>query len=416
MEPVRRITAVAAVAIALSSFASLALAQGIYLPTAGTVNRSMAGTSTAAPVDAIGALYWNPAAISGLKQSEIGFGMDLLFTDLDVSSSQAPIPMVTPGGAGHTESDGGPFPIPTNYPVDLTNPVLNPQPTMAGAAGGFGRVASEAQFLQLAPVLSYQVSENLAVGLGPTVTMGKLHADPLVFASPDDPDGMGPAAARYPIGMGSRYHMGLGAQLGLYYTGMQDLTLGASIKSPQFMEQFRFQTQSQTGMPRYIKWDMDLPMIVSVGAAWHGIPDAVMAIDMRYYDYRNTDGLGESGFNPDGSLKGLSWRNIFSVGIGGRWRMNQLMTVGAGYQYNPSPLQDPDSTFAIAAPLMQQHILFGGATLHFSEQVSLHAGYTWIADSDVTGPIVTAAGPVPGSEVTNGLSAHLISMGVSVTY
>jgi len=60
-------------------------AQGIYLPTSGAVNRSMGGASTAAAVDAVGALYWNPAVISGLEKSELGFGMDMLFVDLDLS-------------------------------------------------------------------------------------------------------------------------------------------------------------------------------------------------------------------------------------------------------------------------------------------------------------------------------------------
>lgn len=438
MTTVRRPTrSVLAAGVFLLGVVNLVQAQGIYLPTAGTVNRSMGGTSTAAPVDAIGSLYWNPATISGLSQSEIGFGMDLLFSDLDVSSS-------VPGLAGHTESDGGPFPIPAmgwvqkmpdpnmtiglgmyavagfaaNYPADPSNPILAPQSNTPMVPGGFGRIMSEAQFLQMAPVVSYQVSEDLAIGGGPTVTMGKLQVDPFAFGPPDDADGMPPGTGqpRYPIGTGSRYHMGLGAQLGLYYTGLQDLTIGASIKSPQFMEQFRFQTQDELGRPRFLKWDMDLPMIISAGAAWHGIEDAVVAVDLRYYDYRNTDGLGNSGYNADGSLRGLSWRNIFSVGIGSRWRMNEMMTVGAGYQYNPSPLQDADSTFATAAPLMQQHIVFTGATLHFTDAVSLHTAYTWIADADVTGPIITAAGPVMGSQVKNELSAHLISMGVSVKY
>ena len=39
---------------------------GFILTGVGPVNRSMGGASTAAPIDATGALYWNPASISGL--------------------------------------------------------------------------------------------------------------------------------------------------------------------------------------------------------------------------------------------------------------------------------------------------------------------------------------------------------------
>jgi long-chain fatty acid transport protein len=68
--------------------ASPAWAQaGVVLTGVGPVNRSMAGASTAAPIDATGALYWNPASISGLPQSEIAFGLELLYPHTNLSSS-----------------------------------------------------------------------------------------------------------------------------------------------------------------------------------------------------------------------------------------------------------------------------------------------------------------------------------------
>ena len=48
--------------VALALGAVPAQAQiGMIFTGAGAVNRSMAGASTAAPIDASGALYWNPA-------------------------------------------------------------------------------------------------------------------------------------------------------------------------------------------------------------------------------------------------------------------------------------------------------------------------------------------------------------------
>src|ERR1700724_1691834 len=61
--------------------------EGIVLTGAGAVNRSMGGAATAAPIDATGALYWNPASITGLKRSEMEFGMELLFPHTTLSSS-----------------------------------------------------------------------------------------------------------------------------------------------------------------------------------------------------------------------------------------------------------------------------------------------------------------------------------------
>jgi long-chain fatty acid transport protein len=419
----------------LAGFQTAVQAQGIYLPTSGPVNRSMGGASTAAPVDAVGALYWNPAAISGLKESELGFGMDMLFVDLDLGSSFG-------GFSGSSESDSSVTPIPaigwvqklnetttmglglgavagfsTNFPASSTSPIQFPQ-----SLGGFGRIHTSAEFLQVTPVLSMQLTEFLAIGVGPVVTLGKLHVDPFVFAAPDNANGMGPAAGTYPLGSGSRYHYGLGAQIGLYYSGLQDITLGASVKSTQFMEQFRFQSQDENGAQRYLKFDLDLPMIVSLGAAYHGMENTILAIDLRYFDYKNTQGFGDAGFTADGALKGLSWQNVFSMSIGGRKRLCEKLTVGAGYQYNTNPIRDSDTGLNIASPLYQQHTFHTGMTIHMTDQVDVSMAYTYIADAEITGPILTApagggaAVAVPGSSVTSSLAAHLISMGVSVRY
>src|SRR5262245_25611014 len=74
-----------AVALALSCPAAV-LAQGAILPGAGAMHRSMGGASTAAAADAAGALYWNPAVISGLPGSEVVIGGEALCADTHLGS------------------------------------------------------------------------------------------------------------------------------------------------------------------------------------------------------------------------------------------------------------------------------------------------------------------------------------------
>ena len=47
----------------------------------------MGGASTAAPVDAAGAGYWNPAGLSWLESSEVYLGAEMLWGDPVLSSS-----------------------------------------------------------------------------------------------------------------------------------------------------------------------------------------------------------------------------------------------------------------------------------------------------------------------------------------
>src|SRR5437762_2737551 len=147
---IRRVTFVLA-AFLLSALPALAQ-QGFILSGVGPVNRAMGGASTAAPLDASGAIHWNPAAISGLGHSDVDFGVELLYPQVKLSSS---LPAGPPGSGlppvplyGITRSDGGVFPLPTaglvyqpedspwtyglgifdvggffvNYPASLTNP------------------------------------------------------------------------------------------------------------------------------------------------------------------------------------------------------------------------------------------------------------------------------------------------------
>ena len=72
--------------------ASLSHAQGLVLTSVGPVNRSMGGASAAAPLDASGALYWNPATLSGLPSSELDGGLELLYARARVSSANATFP------------------------------------------------------------------------------------------------------------------------------------------------------------------------------------------------------------------------------------------------------------------------------------------------------------------------------------
>ncbi|MFM7149067.1 MAG: outer membrane protein transport protein, partial [Gemmataceae bacterium] len=99
------------------SIPGMASAQGLILPSAGVINTSMGGASTAAPIDAIGAIYWNPASISGLGRSEVGISSGLVYPSIHASSTLS-VPDFKNGGpprvfSGETRSDSGVAAIPT---------------------------------------------------------------------------------------------------------------------------------------------------------------------------------------------------------------------------------------------------------------------------------------------------------------
>ncbi len=368
----------------------------------------------------LGALYWNPATISGLEHSELEVGLDLLFTNHRVDSTVGVL-------SGSTEAEPGTFPIPnvgwvyrlkghpaltfgisvnavagfkTNLPVDPTNPILAPAPL------GLGRVSSEASFLQLAPVFSLALSDQFSIAAGPTINTAQVAVEPFIFDSAN-------ANGIYSSGRATRYHWGGGVQGGVYYIHECGWHLGASIKSPAWMEEFEFYGQDENGLPRILTANIDLPLIASLGLAYSGYEDWLFAMDARFIDYKNTDGFGDpASFDATGKLQGLDWSSVFALALGAQRRIGEQCYLRTGYTYNQNPVRNSESMFNIASPLIYQHVLSVGGSYELNDKLAINLAYSHYFENTRVGPIVLPSGTVPNSSITNELSANFLSFGV----
>lgn len=419
----------------MGSTASNARGQGVFVPSVGPINQSMGGATVAAPIDAIGSLAWNPAAISGLPTSELAFGLGLVLPTTSVSSA---IPAF--GVAGTSDSEPGVAPVPSiglvqhcegspwtfglgifgiggfsaNYAASATNPIFLPQPSAGAPLGGLGRVFAQAQIFQIAPTAAYAFSERFSVGFAPTITLASLFADPLVFAPPNDANGDG--FFSYGPGSGTRMAWGGGFQLGAYWTTESCWNWGLSYKSTQWMEPFRFNSQDELGGPLFATVNCDLPPIVSLGTSYTGFERWLFAMDLRYFDYANTTGFGDLGFRPDGAVAGLGWKSVLSVSQGVQYQWSDCLTLRTGYTYNQNPVSSDQVMFNVATSLIIQHWYSLGATWCWNECLSTTLAWTHGFENEKTGPIQTPGGPIPGSSVTTRVSADILTFGATVAY
>jgi long-chain fatty acid transport protein len=401
-----------------------ALGQGGWISAAGPINRSMGGASVAAPIDSIGAIYWNPASIAGMKSSEVGFGVDVLWSQQNVRSTLGPFD-------GSTDAVNGTFPVPnigwvyktevpeltlglgvnavagfkTNLPADPNNLALAPAPV------GLGQVYSQAQFLQLAPVIAYSLSDKLSVAVGPTIVTGELQLDPFVFASPN-------ADGNYPAGRSSTYEWGGGVQCGIFYVANDAWRFGGSFKSTNWLPDFVYNSEDANGLPRTLSADFDLPMVVSLGTSYSGWDQWLLALDLRYFDYGNTAGFGDPAmFRPDGSLHGLDWSSVFAMALGAQRKLGEVLTLRGGYTYNQNPIKNSEAFYNIASPLLYEHMLSTGFSLQANSKLSFNTAYSYVFENSRTGPLVSPLlGPIPGSTMVNSLNAHFLSFGIAVSY
>jgi long-chain fatty acid transport protein len=390
----------------------------------------MGGAGTAAPLDANGALHWNPGLISALPQSRADIGVDVIFNRNEVSST---VP-IGPGVflSGTTHSDPGVWALPaigivykpvdsrftygvgmnaiggfiTNYPADPTNPIFAPP-----VLGGFGHSYSRLGIVQFAPTISYQVTDNLSFGFAPTIDIADVQAAPFAFDTPNPP-------GIYPGGMGTRSFWGGGMQAGLFYDSPGALDLGFSIKSPQWFERAEINTSDAVGGPRVVTTQFEYPMILSWGAAYNGIDNLVVAADVRYIDFDSTELFGESPkftAQPAGpALRGLGWQSVWVLAIGAQYQLSERVSVRGGYSYNENPIPDQYASVNFLAPATYQHVISLGTSMQMTQ--SLVCSLTWVHafESTVSGPFITPGGAIPLSKVavTNEINALVLGMSV----
>ncbi len=426
---------------ALIALAPAAFAQGPILSGVGPVNRSMGSAATAAPLDPVGTLYWNPAGISALKAPQLELGLEMLYPRSTLRSSipaGAAGPGVPSGNAfGFTRDEGGVFPLPAggfvfrrenscwtyglglfpvagfgvNYPGRADNPILSPPPPVGL---GVGPIYSTYQVLTVAPTVAYQLTDRLSIGMAPLLNLGRLGVSPGVILPPDDANGDG--VASYPNATNTRFAWGAGFQIGAYFVASDAWSFGTTIKSPQWFESYRFTVSDELGRGRVEQFHFDLPMVVSVGAAYRGIERLTLATDVRYLNFRDTAGFRRAGFAPTGEVVGLGFDDSFSVAIGAQYELNEKLNVRLGYTYNTRPLQAENVSFNLAAPLTYQHQAGLGASYRLSDACTLSAGYYHVFYTPVTGPYLSPAGAIPGASISTGADVDSILFSIRVAY
>lgn len=390
---------------------------GLALPGAGAVQGGMAGVSTATPLDAVGALYWNPAAIGRLGRNEVSISGSFVYPDISVFSSRPRLDGTI--AFGRTRSDNG-FPlVPSigvvskldddspytfgfglialggggvNFPADPSNPVLAP-------TGPLGQVVlsstfSNLQLLQLNPTISYQATDRLVVGVGPTVDITTVSFNPAYFAPPNQIPGL---PNTFLTATDARPYWGGGVRVGAVYALTDAFDVGFGYTTPQWLETWRFYSNDNLGNPRTLSLKATLPAIYSWGLAWRGIERLTLGVDLRYFDYKNTDLFGTA--VRDG---GLGWDSAFAVAIGGNYQVTDRVAVRAGYQYNTNPLENTSTLFNLQSPAIIQNVITVGASLGLTDALTLSLGYAYGFQNSITGTVTQ----VPSARVSIDASSH----------
>lgn len=414
----------------------------------GAVNMTMGGAATGMPADINGALQWNPAAISEFDESILSINAGLFFSSPQLWST-APGPAGTMSGT--TEDDRGTSVLPSigyvmgkegsphtfgvsafgisgfgvTFPESMTNPINAPQ-----SFGGFGRLESNYQLLQVGLTYAYEINENLSIGIAPTFGYGTLELEPNPIAAPSQTLG-------YPVSDAASA-LGFGGQIGIFYKTEGGFSVGASYKSVQSFSEFEFDSKYLDGSDApETKFQMDYPAIISVGVGY-STDDIDVVLDYRMIDYENTEGFEASGWQiadsgpmtgfPTGAVEGFGWENVSVVSFGLQYKGVEKLPLRVGYTYSSNPINEDLAFFSVPATAIIAHAFQFGLGYEVNDKVTINGGFHYgMSDGKTTGLLLNPTpqafggpwdattnplGAIPGSEVSYDMTTSMIMLGV----
>ena len=406
----------------------------------GSVNMSMGGASTAQPIDISGALHWNPASISVFDDKIIKFDLGLFFSSPELFSTVPEFDtMGQPTGnffSGHTKDDRGLSPMPAlamvwgkkdskhtfgasafgisgfgvTFPENMSNPINMPQ-----NMGGFGRIESDYILLQVGFSWAYELSDTFSIGVEPTFNYATLELIPNPTANPNQ--------AGYPS-TNKASATGYGVQFGLFFDSEIGFKAGASYKTTQKFNKFKFENTYLDNSTGTNEFQMDYPAILSFGLGYSkGVID--LALDYRMVDYENTDGFSKTGWTPTASVAGFGWENINIISAGIQYKGIGKLPLRLGYTYSSNPINNDVAFFNIPATAIIKNAFQVGLSYEVNANWKFDAVYHYGDSGDKTsGQLLNPMfignyppyGAIPGSEVSYDMTTSMAMVGISYTF
>ena len=401
----------------------------------GAVNMSMGGAATAQPVDINGALQWNVAGMAAFDKTTISGNAGLFYSSPKLSST-----VTTTQGkmSGVTKDDRGVSVMPAlamvwanknskhriglsafgvsgfgvTFPESNSNPVNMPQ-----SMGGFGRIQSDYQLLQVSLAYSYKLSKDFSIGIAPAFNYSTLELAPNPLASPSPTLG-------YPVS-NKATALGFGGQVGLFYDQGRGIKFGASYKTPQYFGSFDFKNTYLNGTKApNVKFTMNYPAILSAGLGYSK-KQFDLAVDYRFVNYANTKGFEEKGWTSNASVAGFGWKNISIVSAGVQYKGISNLPLRVGYTYSSNPIPGNLAFFSVPATAVIKHAFQLGLGYEFSKHFTLNAVYHHgTSGGSTSGPLLSPMmkdptnpyGAVPGSSVSYKMTTDLVMLGVNYSF
>ena len=328
-------------------------------------------------------IFFNPALLNGLPGTQIEIGTTLLIPSRDFKSST--------DGSRASNEDSLYYPS-TFYASHTFNDKISAglgvfNPFGLGTEwsdtweGRYLATKSKIETYNINPVVSYQITPALSFAAGVDVIVldatleNKVNLSPFGDANQKfkgDGTGVG-------YNLGVAYNVGHGISLGVSYRSEVEIDIKGDVSfnipaAPPPYDGILAAAMPNTGG----KTTITLPRQLLAGVAYQANDRLTIETGFRWEDWRSFDELKVDLDQPVNgittSIYPRNWHDTFAVNIGGKYRLNDTISLLAGYLYGWNPV--PDSTFEPAIPDANTHLFCVGTDMRFGN-VALAMSYAY---------------------------------------
>lgn len=386
--------AASAVLIAASGGAALAGGFGIKEGSATAQGASFAG-ATAGDAD-VSYSFFNPAALRGVEGIQIAVSNSYLIPSADLTTATGSWDGGQDAfvGAAYIAARLGertvlglrvnaPFGLATEYPDDW--------------AGRYDGTLTDLKTFEFSPMVSYDVSDDLTIGVGATMIYGDL-----TFASIGNL-GFGDFDVEL-TGDGVAF----GFSAGLLWDVMPSTTIGLAFKSGYDFQgdgEFLFAGTTYQGAQAYA----ELPPTISLGARIDLTDSFTLLGEAQWQGWASLDELTivVPGFPSDPSSE-FAYEDAFYFALGGEYAASEALTLRTGVAWDGTPTTDEHRSPRI--PDGDRLWLSAGGSYQMTENLKLDLAYSYLFTLDEN-PITLTTG-----DATSEGSVHILSLGASYDF
>lgn len=334
----------------------------------------------------------NPAALADLKKNDAVAGLTLIHTETDYegpggsATTDDPWKLLPNAFAAFPTSEGGPV-----VGVGLTTPFG--QSTIWEKDSVFRYTApyeAELMVVNVNPSVGYRVNKVLSVGAGVDLYSSQLTFKQLIPWGMEIP-GAGDGTLKFDAdgdgwgwNVGARLNIGEKQRVSVSYRSAVEVEYDGDFETSGTPPPV-----AATGLGRDSDFssEIEFPAILVVGYGVDLNERWQVGVDAEWVEFSTYDSLPvdieENNVLLDGPAIPQNWDDIWTFGAGTAYKIQDNLTLRAGYKYMPSPI--PSETLAPTLPDADKHqVSLGLGFTQGAHRVDVAYAYAILDERDIT--------------------------------